>query len=74
MNNPQTQATLGTRNLRQAKQNQKDEKHGTPQNSCKIKQLNNSLKIFYLPISLTKCIRHKLNKLMKSSPYYNLLH
>jgi len=27
-----------------------------------------SLNIFYLPIKQTKWIRHKLNKLMKSSP------
>ena len=32
-----------------------------------------SLNIFYLPIKQTKWIRHKLNKLMKSSPNYNML-
>ena len=32
-----------------------------------------SLNIFYLPIKYTKWIRHKLNKLVKSSPNYNLL-
>ena len=32
-----------------------------------------SLNIIYLPIKQTKWIRHKVNKLMKSSPNYNLL-
>ena len=32
-----------------------------------------SLNIFYLPIKQTKRIRHNLNKLMKSSPNYNML-
>jgi hypothetical protein len=32
-----------------------------------------SLNIFYLPIKQTKWIKHKLNKLMKSSPNYNML-
>ena len=32
-----------------------------------------SLNIFYLPIKQTKWIRHKLSKLMKSSPNYNML-
>jgi hypothetical protein len=32
-----------------------------------------SLDIFCLPIKQTKWIRHKLNKLMKSSPNYNML-
>ena len=32
-----------------------------------------SLNIFYLPIKQTKWIRHKLNKLMKSSPCQSTL-
>jgi hypothetical protein len=32
-----------------------------------------SLDIFYLPIKQTQLIRHKINKLVKSSPNYNLL-
>ena len=32
-----------------------------------------SLNIIYLPIKQTKWIGHKVNKLMKSSPNYNLL-